>query len=105
MELTLFSIRSGARKDVAHGSVGPERPHLIDHLVGAGEQGRRHGQPKRLGGVEIDGKLELDRLLHRQIARFCTAQDPIDVTGGSPVEIRDFDAVSDQPAAPQIFLS
>jgi hypothetical protein len=27
---------------------------LFDHLVGAGKQRRRHGEAKRLGGLEVD---------------------------------------------------
>jgi hypothetical protein len=36
---------------------------LLDHLVGAGEQSRRHVEAQRLGGLEINYELELGRSL------------------------------------------
>ena len=41
---------------------------LFDHFVGDGEDARRDGQAKRLGGLEVDDQLELDQLDDRQVA-------------------------------------
>jgi hypothetical protein len=46
---------------------------LFDYLVGGGEQGRRHGEAQRLGGDEIDDKIELGWLLDRNVARLGAA--------------------------------
>src|SRR6266481_2635555 len=57
--------------------------HLFDHLVGAGEQQRRHVEADRLGGLEIYSQLELDRQLDRQVGGFLAAKNAIDVVGRS----------------------
>ena len=41
---------------------------LLDHLIGASEQRRRHVEPKRAGGGQIDDEIELGRLYHGKSA-------------------------------------
>src|SRR5262245_59872934 len=55
------------------------RAFSLDHLVGAGEQGRRHVEAERLRGNQIDYKLELRRLLDWYIAGLGPAQHLVDV--------------------------
>jgi hypothetical protein len=43
---------------------------LFDHLVGNGEERRRHGEAKHPGGLEVDHQLEFCRLQDRH---FCVA--------------------------------
>jgi len=46
--------------------------HLLDDLVGEGEQCLRHSEVERLGGLHVDCELKLDRLLHGQVRGFGT---------------------------------
>src|SRR5262245_37219118 len=64
--------------EVALENASPSR-RSFDHLVGAGEQRRRHFQAERLGRLEIYRQFILDRRLHRQVGRLLTLEDAIDI--------------------------
>ena len=52
---------------------------LFDHLIGAVEQRWWDGETERLGGLEVDHKLEFARRLDRQISGTLPLEDSIDV--------------------------
>jgi hypothetical protein len=52
---------------------------LFDHLIGAEQHRLRHAQAERLYRLEVDRKLELCRLLHREFDRGCAAENAINV--------------------------
>src|SRR5262245_57421423 len=52
-----------------------QKPRLLDHLVGAGEQRRRHFDAEHPRRLSVDNKLELRRLHDRQIRRLCALED------------------------------
>ena len=58
---------------------------LFDHLVGASEQGERHGDAERLRRLQVDNQLDLGRLLHRQVGRLFAFQDAARVDAGKAV--------------------
>jgi len=61
----------------------------FDHLVGAGEQRRRHPEIERLCSDQVDDQFELRGLLDRQIARLRPAQNLVDVLGRAVILVHD----------------
>jgi hypothetical protein len=53
----------------------------FDHLVGLGEQRRRDRKAYRFRCAKIYRQKEVPWSLHREIARFLTAKDAVNVTG------------------------
>src|SRR5262249_15465101 len=75
----LISRHSHPRHDPCQAAAPPRMVmnsrRFIDHLVGAGEQRRRHDEAERLGRRKIDHELEFGRKLYRQIAGLGAFQD------------------------------
>src|ERR1700738_4379849 len=58
---------------------------LFDDLVGAEEERLGDFEPERLGGREIEDKIEFGRLLDRDIGRLGAAQNLVDKLGSASV--------------------
>ena len=66
---------------------------LFDHLVGADEQCRRHGDPERFSRLEIDNCVKFGRPLDGKFARLRTLQNLVNKSSCSKVHIWEVDAI------------
>jgi hypothetical protein len=57
---------------------------LFDHLIGDGEQGRRHGKAERPRGLEVDDQLDSSGPLDRQVGRSVALKNSADVEADRP---------------------
>src|SRR5437879_12768817 len=51
----------------------------FDHLVGLREDGRRYGEAKHFGSLEVDDQIELRGLFHGQASRLGALEDLVEV--------------------------
>ena len=79
-----------------HFAFGPtaEVAALLDHLVGAGEDGRGQRYAKVASDLHVDGQLEASWLFYRQIGGLSAAGDRVGVVGCLAVDVVEFDAAA-----------
>src|SRR5262245_20040206 len=68
----------------------------FDHLVGAGEQRRRHLKAERLGGPNIDYQLEFGRLYNWQVGCLFALENAADIDTHLTTHVRKIGPVAHQ---------
>src|SRR5262249_51330949 len=79
--------------------------NLFDHFVGAQQQRFWDREAEHLCSREIDDEIELGRLLHRDVGRFCPAQNLVDIVGGALKLCRVVCSIGHQPSCFDVLLS
>jgi hypothetical protein len=83
-----WPVRSACPQSANRVQSAPQKTApLFDHLVGAGEERRRHGEAKLLRSLEIDHQLVFGRRLHRQVGWLLTLEDAVNVASGLAILI------------------
>jgi hypothetical protein len=75
------------------------RASSLDHLVGEREQIVGDSEAERLGGFQVDDEMELGRLLHGQIRRLRTLENPAAVDADLAECVGPVRSVAHQPAS------
>ena len=70
----------------------------FDHLVGAGEQRRRHGEAKHSGSLGVDDQIELAGLHHGQVRGLGAFEDAAGIDTELAKRIHDVGSITHQPA-------
>jgi hypothetical protein len=73
-------------------------PLSFDHLVGAAEQRRRHGEAEGFRGLEVDHQFELFRGLDGQLARLRALEDAIGIDCRTPEIVEYYISIGEQAA-------
>src|SRR5262245_7385104 len=97
----------GCKRECRHGhkqtSCDAAKSGLLDQLVGADEQCRRHGDPERFSRLKIDNYVKFGRPLNRKFARLRTLQNLVNKSRCSIVHIRKADAIANEASCPYKF--
>src|SRR6516162_3063967 len=76
----------------------PARFTSLDHLVGAGEQGRWNFDADSFGGLQIDDEFEFGRLYYRQVCRLLVLENATRIDPDLADHVRRIGSVAHQPA-------
>src|SRR5262249_7178054 len=71
---------------------------ILDHLIGPREELRRKCQTDLFRSLQVDHKLKLRGLLHRQVSRFGTFQDFVDVDSRASISVSEVPPVGHETA-------
>src|SRR5262249_43957423 len=92
LALLLGRVRATTRPEQVQ-----QTEQLLDHLVGACKQRRRHGEAEGAGGFEVDHQLELGRRLHRKISRLLAVEDAAHILSGTYIRFDRIWSVGHEP--------
>jgi len=75
-----------------------KKPGLLDHLVGSQQERLRDSKAKSFRGVQVDGQLEFNWLLHRKVSGPATLQYFMNKNPTAAPQVRLQSTVRHQPA-------
>src|SRR5262245_43735309 len=82
-----------------------QNPHLLDHLVGAGEQRGGYVDAERQRSDQADDQIESCWLLDRQITWSGPAQDLVNIVTSAPEEVREVRSIRDKTTRFDVFAT